>query len=332
MSLSYLDDAGLSAVWAKVKSFFKKNSAVYITLTTSGNMPTVETQGVTWTITSQVDNNGDTLTNSELYDTVLNGADVYIYLASSDYPLGANVKWGHASVEKVFSSIGEETEIYVYSHTQFFDYRSMGGASYDIVPVVFYGRITRNAGLMNYTSGKLSYVSRADDVKYDNSYSGISANNVQDAIDSALDSYNTVYDNTSSGLTATNVQDAIDEVAASSGGGDPQYARGDSVNLEDGVFAGSWYQPKTLFFFIPLPKGTANTGSVSISGKWLVRAGTGGRIIDNVALNTVGTVTVSKKATGVMVRVVLSTASTTYTTDQACTAYGSSSAKITFNT
>lgn len=141
------------------------------------------------------------------------------------------------------------------------------------------------------------------------------------------------YNNSTSGLTADYVGDAIDELASMiSGGSDPQYARGDSVNLEDGVFAGSWYQPKTLFFFIPLPKGMANTGSVSISGKWLVRAGTGGRIIDNVALNTVGTVSVNKKATGIMVRVVLSTASTTYTTDQACTAYGSSSAKITFNT
>lgn len=61
----------------------------------------------------------------------------------------------------------------------------------------------------------------ADDVSYDNTDSGLTATNVQDAIDElkgdiddiSLEASNVSYDNTTSGLTATTVQGAIDEVA-----------------------------------------------------------------------------------------------------------------------
>ena len=58
----------------------------------------------------------------------------------------------------------------------------------------------------------------ATDTTYDNSGSGLTATNVQDAIDElksdipVLTASATSYDNTGSGLTATNVQDAIDEL------------------------------------------------------------------------------------------------------------------------
>lgn len=63
----------------------------------------------------------------------------------------------------------------------------------------------------------------AQDVTYDNTGSGLTATDVQDAIDEVLgdipaNASALSYDNTGSGLTATNVQDAIDEVAGSSGG------------------------------------------------------------------------------------------------------------------
>lgn len=67
--------------------------------------------------------------------------------------------------------------------------------------------------------------SSASDVSYDNTTSGLTATDVQAAIDevaqggggsSSADDVS--YDNTTSGLTATNVQDAIDEVASGSGG------------------------------------------------------------------------------------------------------------------
>ena len=73
-----------------------------------------------------------------------------------------------------------------------------------------------------------SGASTASDVSYDNTGSGLTASNVQDAIDevkadipsipATYDADDIVYDNTGSGLTAANVQDAIDELASSSGG------------------------------------------------------------------------------------------------------------------
>lgn len=59
----------------------------------------------------------------------------------------------------------------------------------------------------------------AQDVTYDNTGSGLTATDVQDAIDEVVadipaNASALSYDNTGSGLTATNVQDAIDEVKA----------------------------------------------------------------------------------------------------------------------
>lgn len=67
------------------------------------------------------------------------------------------------------------------------------------------------------------------DVTYNGTSSGLSATNVQAAIDevagdvSSLDSEDVAYDSTSSGLSATNVQGAIDEIA------------GDISDLEDAI-------------------------------------------------------------------------------------------------
>ena len=64
--------------------------------------------------------------------------------------------------------------------------------------------------------------SSADEVTYDNTESGLDAENVQDAIDELAESggggsaASTTYDNTDSGFQADNVQDAIDEVSAKS--------------------------------------------------------------------------------------------------------------------
>lgn len=65
----------------------------------------------------------------------------------------------------------------------------------------------------------------ASDVPYDNTGSGLTATDVQDAIDEVVADIPTgfsasaiTYDNTGSGLTATNAQDAIDELASASAG------------------------------------------------------------------------------------------------------------------
>lgn len=68
--------------------------------------------------------------------------------------------------------------------------------------------------------------SNAAGISYDNTGSGLTASNVQDAIDEVVGDIPTslaasaiTYDNTGSGLTATDVQDAIDEIASGGGGG-----------------------------------------------------------------------------------------------------------------
>lgn len=58
--------------------------------------------------------------------------------------------------------------------------------------------------------------SSAADVSYDNTESGLTATNVQTAIDELSEddaAADVTYDNTVSGLVATNVQSAIDELA-----------------------------------------------------------------------------------------------------------------------
>ena len=81
-----------------------------------------------------------------------------------------------------------------------------------------------NGAVLTVLAGGSS-VSDASDVDYDNTVSGLTATNVQDAIDevygdipTSFDADDVTYDNTGSGLTATNVQDAIDEIATGSGG------------------------------------------------------------------------------------------------------------------
>ncbi|MBO5811401.1 MAG: hypothetical protein J6R32_11325 [Bacteroidales bacterium] len=81
-----------------------------------------------------------------------------------------------------------------------------------------------NGGKLTLFAGGAS-APDASDVSYDNTGSGLTATDVQDAIDelkgdipTSFDADDVVYDNTGSGLTATNVQDAIDELANNTGG------------------------------------------------------------------------------------------------------------------
>jgi hypothetical protein len=62
----------------------------------------------------------------------------------------------------------------------------------------------------------------AEDVTYDNATSGLTATDVQAALDELAgtgDAEDVTYDNATSGLTATDVQAALDELAGSGGGG-----------------------------------------------------------------------------------------------------------------
>lgn len=68
------------------------------------------------------------------------------------------------------------------------------------------------------TGGGGSAEIQAANVTYDNTSSGMTADDVQDAIDELHSSSNIAYDNTASGLTATNVKAALDELATGGSG------------------------------------------------------------------------------------------------------------------
>ena len=83
-----------------------------------------------------------------------------------------------------------------------------------------------NGSVLTVLAGGVSTFA-ASDVTYNNTVSGLTATDVQAAIDevvaaipSTIDADDVNYDNTVSGLTATDVQAAIDELAGGSGGAD----------------------------------------------------------------------------------------------------------------
>ena len=86
----------------------------------------------------------------------------------------------------------------------------------------------------------------ADAVSYDNTASGLTASDVQAAIDelaatppSVPTAASTSYDNAASGLSAANVQDAIDELAAVSPGTGDVVGPSSSVDAQIAVFDGA---------------------------------------------------------------------------------------------
>lgn len=74
--------------------------------------------------------------------------------------------------------------------------------------------VLNNLVLTVLIAGKETSSLPASAVTYDNTVSGLTATNAQDAIDELHDSANIAYDNTVSGLIATDVQSAIDEIVA----------------------------------------------------------------------------------------------------------------------
>lgn len=75
----------------------------------------------------------------------------------------------------------------------------------------------------------------AENASYDNAESGLTATNVQDALDEISSAGGVSYDNTTSGLTATNVQDAVDELKLNSFVCDVENFTNISVGANDSV-------------------------------------------------------------------------------------------------
>ena len=110
---------------------------------------------------------------------------------------------------------------------------------------------------------------QAINVVYDNTTSGLTATNVQSAIDevngkiSTPEADDVAYDNTTSGLSATNVQDAIDEIAqGGSGSGSVDYS-----TTEHKI--GKWIDDSDLYEITisvgPLPNATSKAVATGVT-------------------------------------------------------------------
>lgn len=118
-------------------------------------------------------------------------------------------------------------------------------------------------GAINEINAQVGGTVEADDVTYDNTTSGLTATNVQSAIDEVkglipssgtVDADDVSYDNTTSGLTATDVQSAIDEIC-------------DAGTTETVSVTAVQQQYATIKTFTDLPKeisAIVNVGSTSV--------------------------------------------------------------------
>ena len=118
----------------------------------------------------------------------------------------------------------------------------------------------------------------AQNVSYDNTTSGLTADDVQDAIDELHSSSNIAYDNTASGLTATNVKAALDELATGGSGSTYDFDL-DAVSVSptlDSAFTQSQGSPFTVNMLLNAPGdigkiyggGLLTVASAITAGTW----------------------------------------------------------------
>lgn len=111
----------------------------------------------------------------------------------------------------------------------------------------------------------------------------------------------TAGDDTGKIATTAFVQAAIDAMS---------YHAGDTINLNDNMFAGTIYSDKkSLYFFIPVnrPLGS-DISTITLSGNWVIRHADGLNLLSSASLASVGDVTTYKRELGISVRLVLNTA------------------------
>lgn len=155
----------------------------------------------------------------------------------------------------------------------------------------------------------------ASDVSYDNTVSGLTATDVQDAIDEVNGNIPSNSDFSLSGLSDTDINTPSSGQVLSYDGGkwknkNAEYKVGDTVNIA-GVFSGFLTSSsKEITFSIPFNKPiNSSVVGITFSGGWTIRSVGGTYLANNVALSTLGTINIiSFSASGVVVQVVASTA------------------------
>lgn len=113
-------------------------------------------------------------------------------------------------------------------------------------------------------SGGSSGAVAADDVSYDNTDSGLTADNVQSAIDEISAAENISYDNTDSGLTADDVQAAIDEVNAKTAPSGDYITTG--LTVENCTIVAGGYCKIGKLVIVNIRATKTDTGLLKISG------------------------------------------------------------------
>lgn len=157
---------------------------------------------------------------------------------------------------------------------------SQGGTINTITSLIGNGEPTTTDKTIIGAINELDAERDAEDISYDNTTSGLTASNVQAAIDEVAagavtpEADDVVYDNTTSGLTATNVQAAIDELAGA----------GPSPAAEHGVYE-LWENSDITQAFASQNVVINNFDSTKYDAIWIVvedqvSEGLGGRIFE----------------------------------------------------
>ena len=119
------------------------------------------------------------------------------------------------------------------------------------------------------------------------------------------------YDNTASGLTATDVNAAIDEVVD-----DGSYHVGDTIDITNLVLS-CYSGSSNLSIYVPLPKAIPSGATLTVAGNWRIiltdyNTLTSRVVLNNAALSTIGTVSAILRDNGVLIRVALNSGVVSY--------------------
>ena len=210
-TMSGLSSTNVQGVIDEVASDIDKSNAVFINFSATGHTLDEEyeiTDGW-WTFDSITDADGNSLTYTDLFSAFQDGKNIFLNATSTIQ--SSTYYYKNIQMSGVDSTVTDPDTTY-YISFDFVDGVSNNPSTWRVWTVI-YDSINPIIYQINVDG------SDADNIRYSNTTSGLTATDVQDAIDELksdipTDASDVSYDNTSSGLTATDVQNAIDEVKA----------------------------------------------------------------------------------------------------------------------
>jgi hypothetical protein len=208
---SGLSSTSVQGAIDEVSSDINKSNAVFINFSATGHFLDEEYEGSDgwWTFDSITDADGNSLTYTDLFSAFQDGKNIFLNATSTIQ--SSTYYYKNIQMSGVDVSVTDPDTAY-YISFDFVDSISNDPSTWRVWMVI-YDSVDPFIYQINVDK------SDADNIRYRNSGSGLTATDVQGAIDELksdipADASDVSYDNTSSGLTATDVQDAIDEVKA----------------------------------------------------------------------------------------------------------------------